>query len=203
MVYEKKAILFLSSEVIDQPFWGQSKKNEQKTLSFQTIQTKYLTALMYMYEVQKFTEQNHHLSSAEAVLKTLMESLKRIQMQSQWDAFENWALDSLLNSYNMADMQKVISTMWDQTFTSEQYLWTTAFFLVSHFILLWGESLWITELSDLFVIDFDNEGSQCKFMILIKDNEKINSFKKVEHCALMQNKEPLLCDISALAHYFF
>ena len=90
---------------------------------------------------------------------------------------------------------------------SNLHLWAVSldnsFFFVSHFILLWSESLQITELSDLFVIDFNNESSECKFMILIKNNEKINLFKNVEHCVLMQNKKSLLCDISALAHYFF
>ena len=205
MVHEKKAVLFLSSEVINRPLQGRSRKSKRETLAYQTVRTKYVAALVYMYEAQKsdLQMQNHHLSPTGAALKTLMESLKRKQAQSQRDAYEDCALSSLLDSYDLAGMRKVISTLWSQTSAPEQYLRTTANFLISHMLLLRGESLRIAELPDLFVIDFDNEGSRCQAMVLIKDNGKTNPHGKVEHCAVMRNKEPLFCAMSALAFYFF
>ena len=202
MVYKKKAILFLSSEVIRRPLRGHSK-SKRKSLKYDSVRTKYLAAIIYMYEEQRSSGFNHHPHPTQAALKTLLESLKREQASARREAFEDCALGSLLDSYDMEGMRKVVTTMWSQTFTPEQYLRTTVNFLVSHMLLLRGESMRNAELPDLFVIDFDNEGSRCKALVLIKDNGKTNQHGKVKHCAVMRSKDPLFCSMSALTFYFF
>ena len=184
IIYEKKAILFLFSEVIWRSLQGHSK-SKWKLLKYKSVQTKYLAAIIYMYEKQHFSGFNHHSHSTQAVLKTLLKSLKWEQTSVHWEVFEDCVLSSLLNFYDMKGMRKVVTMMWSQIFIPEQYLWMTVNFLVSHMLLLWDESMWIAELSDLFVINFDNESSQCKTLILIKNNGKINSHEKIKHCAVI------------------
>ena len=156
-----------------------------------------------MYEKQHFSGFNHHSHSTQTVLKTLLKSLKWEQISVHQKIFEDCALNSLLNFYDMKSMRKIVTTMWSQIFISEQYLWTTVNFLISHMLLLQDESMHNAELSDLFVINFDNESSQCKTLILIKNNEKINQHKKIKHCAVIQSKNLLFCFMSALIFYFF
>ena len=202
MIYKKKVILFLFSEVIQQPLQGHSK-SKWKLLKYNSVQTKYLAAIIYMYEEQHFSGFNHHSHLTQTVLKTLLESLKWEQTSAHQKAFEDCALGSLLNFYDMEGMRKVVTMMWSQIFTSEQYLQMTVNFLISHMLLLWGKSMCNAELSDLFVINFDNESSQCKTLILIKNNEKINQHEKIEHCAVIWSKNFLFCFMSALTFYFF
>ena len=159
--------------------------------------------IIYIYKKQHFSGFNHHSHSTQTVLKTLLKSLKWEQTSVHQKVFEDCALNSLLNFYDMKSMRKIVTTMWSQIFISEQYLWTTVNFLISHMLLLQDESMHNAELSDLFVINFDNESSQCKTLILIKNNEKINQHKKVKHCAVIQSKNFLFCFMSALIFYFF
>ena len=204
MVYEKKAILFLSSEVIGRPLRGKAKKDSApKTLKYDSVRTKYLAAIIYMYEEQRSSGDNPHPHPNQARLKTLMESLKRGQALARRENFEDRAIGSLLDSYDHEGMRKVLMTLWSHTTTPEQYLRTTANFITGHMLLLRGESMRIAELPDLFVIDLDNEGSRRKALVLVKDNGKTNPHGKVEHCSAMRNKEPLCCPLSALAFYFF
>ena len=202
IIYEKKVILFLFSEVIQWSLQGHSK-SKQKLLKYKSVQTKYLAAIIYMYEKQCFSEFNYHSHSIQTDLKTLLKSLKWEQTSVCQKVFEDYALDSFLNFYNIKSMRKIVTMMWSQIFISEQYLQTTVNFLISHMLLLWNESMCNAELPDLFVINFDNESSQCKTLILIKNNEKINSHEKIKHCAVMQNKNSLFCSMSALIFYFF
>ena len=159
MVHEKKAVYFLSSEVIGRPLRGKSKRNRQETLACESIRTKYLAALTYLYEAQKSADQNHHSHPNGAALKTLMESLRRKQSQAKRDSFEDRGAGTLLDSYTEETMRKVVSMMWTQTSVPEQYLRTTATFLMSHMLVLRGEAMRIAELPDLFVVDFNNEGT--------------------------------------------
>ena len=202
IIYEKKVILFLFSEIIWRPLQDHSK-SKWKSLKYNSVQMKYLTVIIYMYEKQCFSGFNHHSHSTQTVLKTLLKSLKWEQTSVHQKVFEDCALNSLLNFYDMKSMRKIVTTMWSQIFISEQYLWTTVNFLISHMLLLWDESMCNAELPDLFVINFDNESSQCKTLILIKNNGKINQHEKIKHCAVMQSKNLLFCFMSALIFYFF
>ena len=202
IIYKKKVILFLFFKVIWQSLQSHSK-SKWKLLKYDSVQTKYLTVIIYMYKKQCFSEFNYHYHSTQTVLKTLLKSLKWEQISVHQKIFEDCALNSLLNFYDMKSMRKIVTTMWSQIFISEQYLWTTVNFLISHMLLLWDESMCNAELPDLFVINFDNESSQCKTLILIKNNEKINQHKKVKHCAVIQSKNFLFCFMSALIFYFF
>jgi hypothetical protein len=70
-----------------------------------------------------------------------------------------------------------------------------------------GESRRGVQLANLILIELENEGPKpnksAPCMIMSMRQGKQNQHSKVEYIGCMQNADPILCPLSALAFYFF
>ena len=86
----------------------------------------------------------------------------------------------------------------------ESYLRTVVDFLLSHNMLLRGESRRMLEFADLFTIFLSHEGpTPCWPMIMIMDNRKTNPFRRLKYMGVIRHRDPLLCTMGQTAFYLF
>ena len=109
-------------------------------------------------------------------------------------------------------MVNIVRACWT-SFTAQKYLSpasmqshlrTAVDFLLSHNMLLRGESRRSAEFADLFLLPSKNEGpTPSNAMVLIMNNGKTNPFGRLEYGAVVRHKNHLLCTLSYTAFYLF
>jgi hypothetical protein len=188
-------------------------ENVKQTVGISSIRG-YLAAIVDLWSFQKNYGENHHPNPRGVALSSLLASYARRENVRKRKQFIDRAAGTLQDGYNhdkMIDLVRFCWQGWMQTETKhrkpqavESYLRTVVDFLLSHNMLLRGESRRKLELADLFTILLSHEGpTPCWPMIMIMNNGKSNPFGRLEYMGVMRHRDPLLCTMGQTAFYLF
>jgi hypothetical protein len=120
-------------------------------------------------------------------LKLLLRSNLAKEASRKKEEFEDRALGTLQDGYNMEQMADVIRFCWEGweaadddpkrllPVTIESHLCTAVDFLFSHTMLLRGENICAAQLPNLFSMELEHEGPMaCPMIFMIMNNGKTN-----------------------------
>lgn len=146
-------------------------------------------------------------------LKILLRSNQQREAGRRKAQFEDRALGTLQDGYDVQHMIRVVRFCWegwqdDQKRVLpglvESHLRTAVDFLLSHTMLLRGENNRTAQLPDLFAMQLPNEGSTvCWLLLMIINNGKTNQLNRLEYGISARHRHVLRCPIGHLAFYLF
>ena len=183
----------------------------KQTLSARAVDD-YVSAAIALYNIQKSRGTNSYPHPRGTKLKAVLKARRQKEFVRRKAEFQDRGRGTLQDGYNQRDMIKVIRACWTNftdaksfsTVSVQSHLRTAVDFLVSHAMLLRGETRRNVQLADLFLLPLENEGpTPCNAMVMIIDNGKTNQFGRIEYGAVARHREPLLCTLSQLAFYLF
>lgn len=220
MVHESKLLWFLEERVFNREIRGsrylknrttEGGQRVQQTLGTGSIQA-YMSAIIDLWSHQKASGVNPYDHPRGKSVKAVLSARAQKEHVRRRTEFLDRAAGTLQDGYDEAKMKEIVRYCWtghqelkNPTPQSvESFLRTAVDFLLSHSMLLRGETRRGAEFADFFTIPLTNEGpTPCNPMILIMDNGKMNQFGRLEYGAVVRHRDPLLCTLSHTAFYLF
>lgn len=216
-------VYFLETEVINRQIRASRYQRDRTTTDGESIKQTigissirgYVAAIVDLWSFQKNYGENHHPTPRGATLSSLLASYARRETIRKRHQFTDRAAGTMQDGYNHEKMIELVQFCWQGWMQAadkkhrkpqavESYLRTVVDFLLSHNMLLRGESRRNLELADLFTISLPHEGpTPCWPMIMIMNNGKTNPFGRLEYMGVMRHQDPLLCTMGQMAFYLF
>jgi len=211
-VTNSKLLLFIQNEVAGRGLRGSRYKKDRvregsgevtQTLAAGSVEA-YVSAILRLWKVQydrRPQDSPMQPPTRSQALKDFLKSRLAQETTREREEFVDRAAGTLMDGYTMDELARAVRFCWEgwqlgsegpaktgskrkrsTTVTPESYLRTAVDILLSHSMLLRGESRRNAELPDLFAIEMKNEGATpCWAMLLIMDNGKTNQFGKIQY----------------------
>ena len=184
------------------------------TISPQTIEANYTSALMSLYEDQKAAGLNCHEYARGPLRKAFTTKTFIGRADVNRAGFKDRHLKTLNDGYEKEELEKICFEFvaMKGPFLGDdvgKVLRTRCDFLLLHSCMLRSESSRYAELSELSSIMLPNEGSECMALVLQSHSGKTvklrdaQDARKTHYHGALRHKSAFLCPVSALAAWFF
>jgi hypothetical protein len=224
LVHEKKILLFLKEDVLTMrtPMKRRSRTLEPSSsllsllspssplpmlpLTPETIEAGYISPLIDLWTEQTSLGKNSYPHPRGALLRGLVQNLKREKADQTREAFEDRAIGKLNDGYTAEEYRQLCSEMLAKTDQLEQWLRTRLDIQLLHAGMLRSESNRLLELPNLFVHQLggeEGEGSWTPSVVMMITEGKTLKIGHTDYTGLLRHKDPVLCPIASLALYLF
>jgi Centromere DNA-binding protein complex CBF3 subunit, domain 2/Transcriptional activator of glycolytic enzymes len=219
LVTEDKLCMFLRTKVFNRTLrtsrfkkyrTDTEGKEIQQTLGMGMI-NEYCSAIILLWKLQSAKDLSRTPNPRGIKLKGLLKDRERNEFVRRRNEYRDRGAGTLQDGYNEVHMERIVRACWtcfqnrsNRVQTIPSYLRTAVDFLLSHAMLLRGETRRTAQLADLFTLTLENEGpTPCKALLLIIANGKTNQVGRIEYGTVVRHQNVLLCTISQLAFYLF
>ncbi|KAE8251595.1 hypothetical protein A4X06_0g2613, partial [Tilletia controversa] len=212
IVSEAKLLLWLQTVIVPT---GNSRKKERKdaadgtapaknaSLAASTIET-YVSGVLDLYKQQVSLGTNLHTNPRGGALTSYMDSLGREEATRKRDAMDDRQGGTIQDGYSHHIFSRINNHYLAMTTISSNCSRNRLDHLLTHALMLRGETIRGAQLADMFVLPMPNEGAQlCHAVVLITAQGKTNQFGRLEYAGCLRYKNVLECPQSALAIYLF
>jgi hypothetical protein len=182
------------------------KRQADKVIKYPTV-CLYAAAIIDLYHQQKRAGANSN-DDPRPYVKDLLKNIQTQEFATSRANMDDRGEGTLADGYTSNDqVANVMKFYWTRTSHCGEHLRGGLAFLLSHYLLLRGESIRRMELSDLQTVNLENEGVQsnvdCPALVMIMRQGKTNKSNRLETAGCLRNARVDICPFMALGVYFF
>ncbi|SAL97782.1 hypothetical protein [Absidia glauca] len=182
------------------------KRQADKVIKYPTV-CLYAAAIIDLYHQQKRAGANSN-DDPRPYIKDLLKTIRTQEFAASRANMDDRGEGTLADGYTTNDqVANVINFYWTRTSHHGEHLRGGLAFLLSHYLLLRGESIRKMELSDIQTVNLENEGVRssidCPALVMIMRQGKTNKNNRLDTAGCIRNARVEICPFMALGVYFF
>ncbi|SAM09828.1 hypothetical protein [Absidia glauca] len=182
------------------------KKQADKVIKYPTV-CLYAAAIIDLYQQQKRAGANSN-DDPRPYINKLLKNIRTQKFATSRANMDDRGEGTLADGYTSNDqIANVMKFYWTRTSHYGEHLRGGLAFLLSHYLLLRGESIRKMELSDIQTVNLENEGVRssidCPALVMIMRQGKTNKNNRLDTAGCIRNARVDICPFMALGVYFF
>jgi hypothetical protein len=202
-VTESKLNLFLIEEVIGRESRVRRRGESERSLVRYATVSNYIAAITDLYKNQVTMCMNSHPNPRMGTVKSLLQSVKRNENVQKRSNYVDRGIGTIQDGFSGSEQIERLSDNFFSKGTTIS-LRNRMAFLLSHSMVLRGESIRMAQFPDLFSLPLTNEGIEpCPALILVLSQSKTNQYGRLNIGACLRTKNVRICPFGSLALYLF